>query len=65
MSDGDHRWAVFPAIMGYISDLSTLRHAFLVPFLCHLYVLYFPTRGYRPALDLPKAAGLRSISVEN
>jgi FHS family L-fucose permease-like MFS transporter len=57
--------AVFPAIMGYISDVSSIRYAFVVPFLCHLYVLYFATRGYRPALDLPREAGIRGISVEN
>jgi MFS transporter, FHS family, L-fucose permease len=57
--------AVFPAIMGYISDVSNIRYAFLVPFLCHIYVLYFATRGFRPALDLPKATELRSVPVEN
>jgi MFS transporter, FHS family, L-fucose permease len=57
--------AVFPAIMGYISDVSNIRYAFLIPFFCHLYVLYFATRGYRPALDLPKETELRSIPVEN
>src|SRR5580704_2751359 len=57
--------AVFPAIMGYISDMSSIRYAFWVPFLCHLYVLYFAARGYRPALDLPKEAVMRSIPVEN
>src|SRR6201988_2378098 len=57
--------AVFPAIMGYISDVSSIRFAFWVPFLCHLYVLYFAARGYRPSLDLPKEAGLQSIPVEN
>jgi FHS family L-fucose permease-like MFS transporter len=57
--------AFFPAIMGYVSDASNIRYAFLVPFLCHLYVLYFATRGYRPAFDLPKAAELRSVPVEN
>jgi MFS transporter, FHS family, L-fucose permease len=57
--------AVFPAIMGYISDMSSIRFAFWVPFLCHLYVLYFAARGYRPALDLPNEAGMRSIPVEN
>ena len=55
--------AVFPAVMGYISDVSNIRYAFLVPFLCHLYVLYFATRGFRPALGLPKAAELRSVPV--
>jgi MFS transporter, FHS family, L-fucose permease len=57
--------AVFPAIMGYVSDVSNIRYAFWVPFFCHLYVLYFSTRGYRPAHDLPKEAGMRSIPVEN
>lgn len=57
--------AVFPAIMGYISDKSNIRYAFLVPFFCHLYVLHFAARGYRPVLDLPKRAGLQSIPVEN
>jgi FHS family L-fucose permease-like MFS transporter len=57
--------AVFPAAMGYISDMSNIRYAFLVPFFCHLYVLYFAARGYRPALDLQKAPELRSIPAEN
>jgi len=57
--------AVFPAMMGYISDVSNIRYAFLVPFCCHVYVLYFATRGFRPALDLPNATELRSVPVEN
>jgi MFS transporter, FHS family, L-fucose permease len=57
--------AIFPAIMGYISDMSNIRYAFLVPFFCHLYVLYFAARGYRPTLDFPKTTELRSIPVEN
>jgi MFS transporter, FHS family, L-fucose permease len=57
--------AVFPAAMGYISDLSSIRYAFWVPFFCHLYVLYFAARGYRPDLDLPQEAGMRPIPVEN
>jgi len=50
--------AIFPALMGYISDLSNIRYAFMVPFVCHLYVLYFAARGYRPDLALPKQAEL-------
>src|SRR5882762_4574599 len=57
--------AVFPAIMGYISDMTNIRYAFLVPFFCHLYVLYFAARGYRPAVDLPSETELRSVPVEN
>jgi MFS transporter, FHS family, L-fucose permease len=56
--------AVFPALMGYISDQSNIRMAFLVPFFCHLYVLYFAAHGYRPTLLL-KQTELRSVPVEN
>ena len=42
--------AIFPAIMGFISDHSTIRVAFLVPLICQVYVLYFAVRGYRPVL---------------
>jgi FHS family L-fucose permease-like MFS transporter len=46
--------AVFPAMMGYISDLSNIRYAFLVPLICHCYVLYFALRGYEPSTVLPQ-----------
>ena len=40
---------VFPTSMGYISDLSNIRCAFLVPLICHVYVLYFALRGHKPS----------------
>lgn len=55
--------AVFPAIMGLISDASNIRHAFVVPLVCHLYVLYFSSRGYRPAIQ-SRVAGLHSFAAE-
>jgi len=39
--------------MGYVSDLSNIRYAFLVPLICHSYVLYFALRGYQPTLSSP------------
>jgi FHS family L-fucose permease-like MFS transporter len=53
--------AIFPAIMGFISDHSNIRVAFIVPLICQAYVLYFALRGYRPVL-VPgsPAAELRS-----
>jgi FHS family L-fucose permease-like MFS transporter len=50
--------AVFPAVMGRISDLSNIQRAFMVPLICYAYVLYFAVRGYRPHLstDLARAA---------
>lgn len=57
--------AIFPAAMGYISDMSNIRHAFLVPFVCHVYVLYFAVRGYRPEHSIAATAELQSISLQN
>jgi FHS family L-fucose permease-like MFS transporter len=53
--------AIFPVTMGYISDQSNIRYAFVVPFLCHLCVLYFALRGYRPDLDSPQQTHLKSV----
>jgi len=39
--------AVFPALMGRISDISNIQLAFFVPLVCYLFVLYFAVRGYR------------------
>jgi MFS transporter, FHS family, L-fucose permease len=43
--------AVFPAAMGFISDRSSIREAFVVPLICHAYVLYFAMRGYKPEAE--------------
>ena len=42
--------AIVPAIMGYISDVSSIQKAFVVPLICYAYVLYFALRGYKPAV---------------
>jgi MFS transporter, FHS family, L-fucose permease len=57
--------AVFPAIMGYISDASNIRYAFLIPFVCHLCVLWFAIRGYRPVYEPALAVELPAIPAEN
>jgi len=43
--------------------MSNIRFAFFVPFICHVYVLYFAVRGYRPEPEL--GGQLRSIPVQN
>src|SRR5216684_2719114 len=50
--------AVFPAIMGRISDAASIQKAFLVPLLCYVYIFYFGVRGYKPAAvpDLERAS---------
>jgi MFS transporter, FHS family, L-fucose permease len=39
--------AVFPPIMGKISDLTNIQRAFVVPLFCYAYVLEFAARGCR------------------
>jgi FHS family L-fucose permease-like MFS transporter len=52
--------AIFPAIMGYISDLSNIQKAFIVPLICYVYVLYFAVAGYKPSAttSLPSASAI-------
>jgi FHS family L-fucose permease-like MFS transporter len=58
--------AVLPAIMGRISDASSIRTAFIVPLVCHIYVLYFAVYGYRPGIagtkELETVAGITQES---
>jgi MFS transporter, FHS family, L-fucose permease len=48
--------AFFPAIMGRISDASSIKNAFVVPLLCYVFILYFGLSGYKPgpALGIEK-----------
>jgi FHS family L-fucose permease-like MFS transporter len=41
--------AIFPAIMGRISDASSIQTAFVVPLLCYVFILYFGVSGYKPS----------------
>lgn len=56
--------AVFPAMMGFISDSSDIRYAFFVPFACHLYVVYFATRGYRSRYDPWSSSEFPGVAIE-
>jgi len=41
--------ALFPLLMGQVSDMSNIQWAFAVPLACYVYVLYFATQGYKPS----------------
>lgn len=51
--------AFFPAMMGRISDASSIQKAFVVPLLCYLFILYFCLSGYKP-VALPGISGVNS-----
>jgi FHS family L-fucose permease-like MFS transporter len=40
--------AVLPVIQGVIADRVGIHHAFLLPVLCYLYILFYGLRGSRP-----------------
>lgn len=39
--------AMVPPIMGYISDVSSIKYAFLIPLICYIYLLFFGLSGYK------------------
>jgi FHS family L-fucose permease-like MFS transporter len=51
--------AISPLIMGRVSDAWNIQRAFVVPLVCHAYILYFAVRGYRPSA----AFSARVVSV--
>jgi MFS transporter, FHS family, L-fucose permease len=53
--------AVFPAIMGRISDAKNIQTAFIVPLVCYAYVLYFARRGYKTAGEPTSATELSAV----
>src|ERR1043166_105710 len=40
--------AIIPVIVGVMADHYGLHHAFVVPVICYLYILYFGLRGSKP-----------------
>ena len=47
--------AAFPALMGWVSDLTSIRTAFALPLLCYLYIWYFAAKGSEPEPAVPFA----------
>ena len=48
--------AIFPALMGRISDASSIQTAFIVPLICYVYIFYFALAGYKPSGTLADEA---------
>jgi len=55
--------AILPAVMGRISDASTIQYAFAIPLLCYVYILYFGMWGSKPrdenSRQIPVAVEMR------
>jgi FHS family L-fucose permease-like MFS transporter len=42
--------AILPVAQGAIADRIGVHHAFILPVLCYLFILYYGVRGSRPAV---------------
>jgi FHS family L-fucose permease-like MFS transporter len=40
--------AILPVIQGVIADYAGLHHAFVLPVICYLYILYYALSGSKP-----------------
>jgi MFS transporter, FHS family, L-fucose permease len=40
--------AILPVIQGAIADRIGIHHAFFLPVLCYLYILFYAVNGYKP-----------------
>ena len=49
--------AIIPAVMGYISDISSIERAFVVPLISYACVFYFAIQGYKPAAATTSGGG--------
>jgi FHS family L-fucose permease-like MFS transporter len=55
--------AIFPALMGYISDVMNIQRAFVVPLLGYAYILYFSLKGYQPTA-VPSGTPTMALEAE-
>ena len=55
--------AIFPALMGYISDVMNIQRAFVFPLVSYAYILYFSLKACQPAA-LPDAAPRMALEAE-
>jgi FHS family L-fucose permease-like MFS transporter len=39
--------AIIPELQGVLADHIGIHHAFIVPVLCYLFIIYYGLRGYR------------------
>jgi MFS transporter, FHS family, L-fucose permease len=44
--------AIIPVVQGAIADRIGIHHAFFLPAICYLYILYYALRGSRPVLPV-------------
>jgi FHS family L-fucose permease-like MFS transporter len=39
--------AIMPLIQGFFADRIGIQHAFFIPVLCYLYILFFGLKGHK------------------
>lgn len=51
--------AILPVLQGMLADKIGIHHAFIIPAICYLYIVYYAFRGSRP-VALPQGEAARS-----
>jgi len=44
--------AIIPVLEGVLADRIGIQHAFILPAICYLYIVYYALRGSRPVVPL-------------
>ena len=52
--------AIIPVLQGAIADRIGIHHAFFLPVICYLYILFFAVSGSKPNSERYATAGARS-----
>jgi FHS family L-fucose permease-like MFS transporter len=42
--------AIIPEIQGVLADQVGIHHAFILPVICYLYIVYYAFRGSKPVV---------------
>ena len=47
--------ALIPLLQGYFADTIGIHHAFFIPVICYLYIMYYGIKGHIPSYQLAKS----------
>jgi len=57
--------AIIPVIQGALADSIGIHHAFFLPALCYLYILYYGFKGSRPKFIRQKSVSMAAKAQAN
>lgn len=43
--------AIIPVVQGYFADTFGIQHAFFIPVICYIYIVFYGLKGYKPSFS--------------